>query len=91
MVSSAAPADTTTAHDGLKALQQWTFYQVSVYADSYASGRSVVGALRSNLSGVHTVSGNGVHVFYGGFHHQYEPDTKIHHFVTEWRIAEGLG
>ena len=69
----------------------WDFYQISVFADSYSSGRAVIDVLienfRDNLTG-------GVTAFLrpGSFYQGSETigETTVHHFALNFRIAEGL-
>jgi hypothetical protein len=78
--------DDAVIHPGV-----WDFYQISVFADSYSSGRAVIDALienfRDNMTG-------GVTAFLrpGSLYQGSETigETTVHHFALNYRIAEAL-
>jgi hypothetical protein len=84
---SPAPAD--VHDDSLIQPGIWDFYQISVFADTYSSGRAVADALienfRDNLAA-------GVTAFFrpGSFYQGRDEQTNIEHFAMNFRIAEGL-
>jgi hypothetical protein len=78
----------TYTYDGLVEMRTWERYQVSIFADSYSAGRAVADLVRDAMTGNH----DGVQVFLapGGFRYFRELTTKVHQFILEFRIVEGL-
>ena len=76
----------TYTHDGLRKLRIWDRYQVTLYADTYSSGRPITELILAAMTGVHTT----FQAFWlpGGFRPLKDPDRDVYHFVLEFRIVE---
>lgn len=85
----------TRCHDGLKALQVWDFYQVSIFADLYSAGTALTRAVKAALDGKHQIGspvsdGIDVQLLPSPWYMGMDPETKTHQFVLNFRIAEAL-
>ena len=73
-------------HDGLKG-RLWDSYQASVFADDYASGRNLAGALITALDGI---SAGGANFQFQSLRPFQDPEVNVTHFVLEFLCAENL-
>lgn len=75
--------------DGL-AMRIWTDYQVSVFADSYSSGRELSRGVTDGLDGTHSVAGDGVTYLFERQNYFYDDEFNVHHFALSFRVVEKL-
>lgn len=75
----------TYTHEARAQLTEWN-YQVSCYADSYSTARSLSQAVVSALSGQH----GGVTMFWQDQAAQFEPNPPVHHIALDFQAFEGL-
>lgn len=93
--------DPVHTHDGgLEALKLWDYYQVSVFSADYKSGRTVMQPIIDALDGLHLVGSPAAAVRImlqansggssGGWYAGRDKETKVHHFVLNFFVAEAL-
>lgn len=70
---------------GRAALHRWV-YQVSVFADSYSSARTLAKAVTDALDGTH---GDATY-FWRDQDYQFESDVRIHHIALGFEVFEAL-
>jgi hypothetical protein len=85
-VSEAEPLHTYGA--GRSPIRDWTFYQVSVFSDDYATGEELADPIIAALDGYHSAV---LILFHGGPGYVgFEADTRVHHFAHDFRILAAL-
>jgi hypothetical protein len=81
-------------HEGLQDLTIWAYYQVSIFSDSYSTGKALADAVIAALDGQHLVSSpaQGLDVQFqpGTFYLGWDDMSAVHHFALNFRIAEAL-
>jgi hypothetical protein len=82
-------ADPERIHAGLQGLCVWDPYQVSVFADSYSSAQELSVAIRTAVDGTDAAAELTAH-WQRTYPAPDDPDTKITHMVTEFRVAAPL-
>lgn len=80
---SARPGRT---HNGLNALRQWDFYQVSCFGSTYSSARALAAVVVAALDGVH----DDVHLFWKNQRTVSQPELEIEQVILDFEIAEAL-
>jgi hypothetical protein len=84
----------TITHSGQQELRIWDFYQISVFADTFAQGDAVADAIIRNLpgnhSGVEIFCRDGSTYYQGGRPVDERMTVQVQHFVLDFRIAEAL-
>lgn len=78
----------TRTHDGLRKLRIWDYYQVSVVADTYSSGRAICELVVAALDGVR----DDVHFIWrpGAIYVGRNDEIGVEEFALNFRIAEAL-
>lgn len=80
--------DPIRTHDGKAGLNMWDYYQVSVVADTYMQGRTLVDAVIAALDGQHP--GLDIQLKGGTFYAGRNSDFDGEHFTVNFQVAECL-
>lgn len=80
-------ADIQQMHSGQIPLRRWPFYQVSVFADSYSSARSVADQVISTLAGVHS---DGVTFLWRNMTPIYDDEVRVVQISVDFEVFEAL-
>ena len=83
----AAPNVPMYMHSGMLDLDEWPFYQVSVFDTTYSGARTVANAVVATLEGTHS---DVTFLFRGMMPMPYEADVNVQQIVLEFQIFEAL-